>query len=248
MEYESIKRHLGEEWLNEQKQFIEDKKWVKVEPKDKISNKPIFHILEKIDKLIKKFENVEGFSKWAQEAKSTNTIEDFLFELMVFDNLLSKSDSMILKPINPVNGKSPEALIKKGGEEFYIEMKKLRDLPNSIENKVDSLFRKAREKFKGSQGILFIGTFNFFQYPEGNKKILSEFNLLKRLIQLRFERGYGSSTIAFVLVNIVIKTTPNFERTGLEKEYYIINKPSEKGGKPLRFFEGILEVDSFTYL
>ena len=24
MEYENIKRHLGEEWLNEQKQFIED--------------------------------------------------------------------------------------------------------------------------------------------------------------------------------------------------------------------------------
>ena len=127
-------------------------------------------------------------------------------------------------------------------------MKKLRDLPNSISNKADSLFKKAREKFSGSQGILFIGTFDFFEYPEGNKNILSEFNLLKRLIQLRFERGYGSSTIAFILVNFVIKTTPNFEKTGLEKEYYIINKPSEKGGKHLRFFEDILEVDSFTHL
>ena len=248
MEYENIKRHLGEEWLNEQKQFIEDKKWVKVEPKDKISNKPVFYILGKIDELIKRFENIEGFSKWVLEAKNTNTFEDFLFELMVLEDLLLKSDSIVLKPINPVNNKSPEALIKKGEDSFYIEMKKLRDLPNSISNKADSLFKKAREKFSGSQGILFIGTFDFFEYPEGNKNILSEFNLLKRLIQLRFERGYGSSTIAFILVNFVIKTTPNFEKTGLEKEYYIINKPSEKGGKHLRFFEDILEVDSFTYL
>ena len=248
MDYENIKRHLGEEWLNKQKQFIQNKKWVKVEPKDKISNEPAFYILEKIDELIKKFETIDGFSKWLVEAKNTNTFEDFLFELMVLDDLLRKSDLIILKPINPVNNKNPEALIKKGKESFYIEMKKLRDLPSSISNKVDSLFRKAREKFNGSQGVLFVGTFDFFEYPEGNETILSEFNLLKRLIQLRFERGYGSSTLAFILVNFVIKTTPNFEKTGLEKKYYIINKPSEKGGKPLKFFEDILEVDSFTYL
>lgn len=167
---------------------------------------------------------------------------------MVLEDLLLKSDSTILKPINPINNKSPEALIKKGEDRFYIEMKKLRELPNSISNKADSLFKKAREKFIGLQGILFIGTFDFFDYPQGNETILSEFNLLKKLIQFRFKRGYGSSTIAFILVNFVIKTTPNFEKTGLEKQYYIINKPSEKGGKPSRFFEDILEVDSFTYL
>ncbi|MDP3027660.1 MAG: hypothetical protein Q8N63_08190 [Nanoarchaeota archaeon] len=247
MDYENIKKYIGEEWLNKQKEFISAKKWIeKIELKDKIPNSPAFYFLEKIDELIKKFENIEGFSQWALESKTTDNFEDALFELMVLDNLLLRSDSLQLKVVNQVSGKIPEALMRKGEQVFYVEMKKLRDLPNSISNKVDSLFRKARDKFKGSQGILFIGTFNFFEYPGGNKKILSEFNLLKKLIQLRFERGFGSSTIAFILVNFVIKT--NFEKTAIEKEYHIINKPLEKGGMPTKFFEDIFEVDSFRYL
>ncbi len=247
MNYENIKKYLGEEWLNGQKEFISTKKWIeKSELKDKIPNSPAFYLLEKIDELIKKFENIEGFPQWVLEAKTTDNFEDTLFELMVLENLLSKSDSLRLKVTNPCNDSVPEAIIKKGSEIFYIEMKKLRDLPNSISNKVDSLFKKARDKFKGSQGILFVGTFNFFEYPEGNKKILSEFNLLKKLIELRFERGFGSSTIAFVLVNFFIET--NFEKTSIKKEYYVINKPLERGGKPLKFFEDIFEVNSFTYL
>ncbi len=247
MVYENIKKWIGEDWLNKQEEFISTKKWIeRSELKDKISNSPAFYLLEEIDKLIKKFEDIEGFSQWALEAKTTDNFEDALFELMVLDNLLLKSDSLKLKVINQVNGKIPEALIRKEEKVFYVEMKKLKDLPNSIPNKVSKLFEKARNKFKGSQGILFIGTFNFFEYPEGNKKMLSEFNLLKKIIQFRFERGLGSSTIAFVLVNFVIKT--NFEKTGIEKEYYIINKPLKNGGMPTKFFKDIFDVDSFRYL
>lgn len=246
MDYENIRKYLGKEWLNKEEEFINNKKWIGKEPKEKISNEPAFYFLKKIDELLKRFEKVEGFSQWVIEAKTTNTFEDFLFELMTLENLLSKSDSLKLKVINPHNNSVPEAIIKKGEDIFYVEMKKLKDLPKSINNKVGSLFKKARDKFKGSQGILFIGIFNFFKYPEGNKKILPEFNLLKKLIQLRFERGYGSSAIAFVLVNFVVKT--NFEKTSIEKEYYIINKPVGRGGKPLKFFENIFQVDNFTYL
>lgn len=247
MDYENIRRHLGEEWLNKQKECISNKEWIeKNEFKDKIPNEPAFYLLERIDELIKKFENISGFSQWVEEAKTTKTFEDHLFELMVMDNLLRKTDSLKLKVPNPANSSVPEALVEKGGNLFYVEMKKLRDLPNKISNKVDNLFRKARDKFKGSEGILFVGTFNFFEYPDGNKKVLSEFNLLKKLIQLRFERGFGSSIIAIVLVNFVIKT--DLKKTSIEKEYYIINKSQEKKGKPLKFFEDIFDVDDFSYL
>ena len=89
MDYENIKKHFGEEWLNEEKKFIDTKEWIeKSELRKKISNQPAFHILNEIDKLIKKFENIEGFSQWVLEAKTADTFEDLLFELMVLDNLL----------------------------------------------------------------------------------------------------------------------------------------------------------------
>ena len=160
------------------------------------------------------------------------------------ENLLLKMDSFKIKARN--ENSVPEALVKKGEDEFYIEMKKLKTVPHSIYNSVGELFKKSRNKFKSSKGILFVGTFDFFKYPGGKQMASPEFKLFKRLISLRFERGFGSSIIAIILVNFVIKTDLN--KIILGKEYYIINKPQEKGGKSLKFFEDIFEVDSFVYL
>jgi len=249
MDYENIKKHLGEEWLTKQKEMINSKKWIENEKyRDKIPLDPAWYVLEKIEELINKFENVEGFDKWTLEAKTTNAPEDILFELFVLDNLLSKSDSLKLKVLNPESNKESEALITKGNEPFYVEMKKIRDIPNNISNKVDKLFSQASKKFKGSKGILFVGVYNFFKYPEGNPVMTSEFRLLKKLIQQRFNRGVGSSTIAIILVNIFINTSPDFKKTGMNRRYSIIPKPLEKGGLPPKFFEDILEVDGFTYV
>lgn len=246
MNYENIKKHLGEEWLNEQITSIETKKWIsKNESNIKLPTPPAYQFLEKINLLIGRFENVEGFSKWVEEAKTTKTFEDHLFELMVMDNLLRKTDSLKLKIPNPNNGSEPEALAKKGEDSFYIEMKKFRDLPSSSTNAAKRLFNKARDKFEGSQGILFVGAFNFFEYSNGNETILPEFNLLKNAIKYRFERATCSSILAIILVNFYITTTPDFKNSSIQKRYYIINKPLNKCGKPLEFFKEIFDLDSF---
>lgn len=242
-----IKKHLGDEWLKNELEKISEKDWIDgALSKENISNNPAYYVLEKIDKLIKKFESVEGFDQWAIEAKkSGKSFKHFLFELMVLDNLFSKSDEIILKISNPSNGAVPEALIKKGENSFYVEMTFLEGLPKNLLTKVNSLFNKSTKKFKDSQGIHFVGSFNFFEY-EGDVRIpLPQFKLLNKLIALRYERGFGSSIMAVVPTEFVVKTTPDFKKTSLEKFFYLNAKPLKKGGLPDEFFESIFEVDEF---
>ena len=164
---------------------------------------------------------------------------------MALENLLLKSDLIELKPNNFVSGFIPEALVKKNETNFFVEMTKLRSLPLSIKNKVDRLFKKSRDKFKGSQGIHFIGTFGFFNYEEENLKPLPEFNLLKKMVEFRFEKGSNSTILAFILVTIFLAYNPKLNKTFVLKRFDIIRKPEEKGGLPLSFFESIFDVDEF---
>ncbi|MEX0920474.1 MAG: hypothetical protein WDZ69_02730 [Candidatus Pacearchaeota archaeon] len=247
--YENINKHLGEEWLNREIESIESKNWIKKSEKEKVSTKPAHYLLEKIEKLIKKFEDIEGFSQWVLDAKtSRNNFEDILFELMVLDNLLNKVDFIVLKHSNPNGNFVPEAKLSKGNEHFYVEMTKLKSTPKNILNKVDGLFRKARNKFRGSQGIHFIGCFEFFDYVNDKSVPSKNYNLLKFYIQRRFERHSNSSILAFVLVNIMIKTLPDFSKSSIDKTYEIIQKSPEKGGKQPKFFKEIFEVNDFIYL
>ena len=249
-EFKHIEKHLGNEWLEKQKEFINSKKWIKRNIlKENIPTDPAYYFLGKINKLIKKFENVEGFSQWAIEAKNSgNSFKHFLFELMVLENLLLNTDELILKPHNLLSNKDPEALVRKGEISFYVEATFVESLPNSVNNLVIKLFNKSTKKFKGLQGIHFIGSFNFFKY-EGDTRIpLPQFSLLNKLISLRYERGFGSSIIAFVPTEFVIKTLPNFKKTSIEKLFYINAKPPERGGLSNEFFKEIFDVDEFKIL
>ena len=246
MNYPSIKKYLGENWLKKQFEEIDKKDWVKEGiPKDKVSNDIAFSVLEKIDEVIVKFENIKNFSKWIEEAKTSKNFEDCLFELMALENLLLKSDLVELKPDNSVSGFVPEALVKKGEVNFFLEMTKLKSMEGSTQNKVEKLFGKARNKFRGLQGVHFIGVFNFFEFEDDIMKPLPKFNLLKRMINSRFERGSNSSILAFVLVNIYVAYNPKLNRTFVQKRFDIINKPENKGGLPLSFFESIFDVNEF---
>ncbi|MDP3026099.1 MAG: hypothetical protein Q8N63_00175 [Nanoarchaeota archaeon] len=246
MDYPNIKKHLGEDWLKKQFEEIEKKDWVKEGiPKEMVTNDIAFSVLEKIDEVIVKFENTKNFSKWVEEAKTSKNFEDCLFELMALENLLLKSDLIELKPDNIVNGLVPEALVRKDGNEFFIEMTKLKSMDGSTQNKVEKLFRKARNKFRGLQGIHFIGVFNFFEFDNDVMKPLPKFNLLKKMINSRFERGSNSFILAFVLVNIYVAYNPKLNKTFVQKRFDIINKPENKGGLPLSFFESIFDVNEF---
>jgi len=246
MDYLNIKKHLGEDWLKNQLEEIEKKDWVKEGiPKEMVTNNIAFSVLEKIDEVIVKFEDIKNFSKWVEEAKTSKNFEDCLFELMALENLLLKSDLVELKPNNMISGLVPEALVKKDDINFFVEMTKLKSLPTSIQNKVDRLSKKSRDKFRGSQGVHFIGTFDFFKFENDIAKPLPQFGLLKRMINSRFERGSNSSILAFILVNIYVAYNPKLNRTFVQKRFDIINKPENKGGLPLSFFESIFDVNGF---
>ncbi|MBS3075059.1 hypothetical protein J4429_01220 [Candidatus Pacearchaeota archaeon] len=246
MNYPSIKKYLGENWLKKQFEEIDKKDWVKEGiPKDKVSNDIAFSVLEKIDEVIVKFENIKNFSKWIEEAKTSKNFEDCLFELMALENLLLKSDLVELKPDNSVSGFVLEALVKKGEVNFFLEMTKLKSMEGSTQNKVEKLFGKARNKFRGLQGVHFIGVFNFFEFEDDIMKPLPKFNLLKRMINSRFERGSNSSILAFVLVNIYVAYNPKLNKTFVQKRFDIVNKPENRGGLPLSFFESIFDVNEF---
>jgi len=246
MGYPNIQKYLGENWLKKQFEEIDRKDWVKEGiPKDKVTNDIALSVLEKIDEVIVKFENIKNFSKWVEEARTSKNFEDCLFELMALENLLLKSDLVELKPDNLVSGLIPEALVKKDNVNFFVEMTKLKSLPTSIQNKVDRLSKKSRDKFRGSQGVHFIGTFDFFKYEDDIVKPLPHLGLLKRMINSRFERGSNSSILAFVLVNIYVAYNPTLNKTFVQKRFDIINKPENKGGLPLSFFESIFDVNEF---
>ena len=65
------------------------------------------------------------------------------------------------------------------------------------------------------------------------------------MINSRFERGSNSSILAFILVNIYVAYNPKLNRTFVQKRFDIINKPENKGGLPLSFFESIFDVNGF---
>lgn len=246
MDYPNIKKYLGEDWLEKQLEEIDKKDWVREGiTKDKISNEIAFSVLEKVDEILIKFENIPNFSKWIEEAKTSKNFEDCLFELMALENLLLKSDLVELKPSNDISGLVPEALVKKDGKEFFIEMTKLKSMEGSTQNKVEKLFGKARNKFRGLQGIHFIGVFNFFEFDNDIMKPLPKFNLLKKMIDFRFQKGINSSILAFILANIYVSYNPKLNKTFVRKRFDIINKPENKGGLPLSFFESIFDVNEF---
>ncbi|MBI2045513.1 hypothetical protein HYT23_05640 [Candidatus Pacearchaeota archaeon] len=64
MDYSNIKKYLGEDWLKRQLEEINKKDWVKEGiPKNQIPNEIAFSVLEKIDEVIIKFENIKNFPK-----------------------------------------------------------------------------------------------------------------------------------------------------------------------------------------
>ena len=245
MDYMYIKKHLGEEWLTKQLEIFESKLWVNIpELRNKVSNEPTNFLLKKIDELIQKLENVKGFDKWVNEAKTSKTFEDCLFEIMIFENLLSKADLMEIKPNNPHNNKVPEALVVKRKNKFYIEAKKLRKIPNSSENKINLLLSNTRDKFKLSNGILFIGCFDFFGYDNDEVKIKKEIEELKKEVERKLNNSRENSRIlAVALTNIYIQT--DMKKSSLQKRFYLIPRPENLGGFNEKSLREIFDVDGF---
>ena len=117
MNFQSIKKYLGDAWLQKELESINKKEWVNDNIlKEKISNEPAFFMLSKVNDLIKKFENIGGFSQWVRDAKnSKENFKNILFELLVLENLSEKSDEFKLRTENQDSGAFLEASLKKQG-------------------------------------------------------------------------------------------------------------------------------------
>ncbi len=249
MELPTIKKYLGEGWVNNLLNFTKSMQWITEEEKKTPENLKIGYLfLEKIDEIIKKFENIQGFDIWVKETKNSSykDFQHFLFELMSLENLLNKSDNFKLKPDNLITAKNPEALLTKGDISFYIENTFLDDIPSNISSKVSHLFRKSREKFVGLEGIHFIGAYSFFNYSFGKETYSSELKYLAKVIQEKFKRGNYPHILAFVLVNIYAHHNPVSFKTSFPKNFIIFPNPSKT--IPKDFFQNLFEVNEFKFI
>ena len=244
-EYQYIKKYFGENWLEEQKSFIESGKWIEGERnRTRETMKIAFFVLEQIDILLKKFESIEGFSQWVRDAKnSKENFKDLLFELLVLENLSEKSDEFKLRTENQDSGAFLEASLKKQGLFSYIECTNLDAIPINIQNKVKDLFNKSTKKFRGKQGIHFIGVFNFFGYSQGVEIPSPELKYLIECIKQKFKRGEGSRVLAFVITNIFVAYNPQLNQSFVQKRFLIIPNPSKFDKKLDSFFDSIFDVD-----
>ena len=246
MKFERIKKYLGEEWLDEQVKEIEGLKWVK-DKKGMRTTELIqtgYFILKKIEEFIEKFESLNGFDVWVSETKNSKTnFKDHFFELMSLEIFLDKADFFNLMEKN--ESYMPEAFVKKGDKDFFLECTNLDGIPNSIENKVSKLFTKSRNKFGESEGIHLLGTFDFFNAD--TQKPTHDFNFLKYHIERRFHRKKGHSTIGFFLTNFFITFHPKLKKNFLAREYWLILNPNLPKWNSEEF-KDLIKVDGFKIL
>ncbi len=227
MDYPYIKKYLGKEWLENQLDLVNSGEWID----EGIPKKKVIwmghYTIKIIDQLIGKHKDVEGFQKWAKESKTSKVFGDCLFELICFDELL-KSNKLIIKSKN-IN-KIPDAFLK--DEKIYVEMTNLKDIPLSIELKVNDLCEKSQERFENSLGIHFIGVNNFFEYNEKLDKLIpkKELSILandlrKKLVKL------NKNVLGFILVHNYLASHPRINKFVLYREI------------PFVIFNGVVDWD-----
>lgn len=242
MEYAKIRHWLGETWLKNQIKMIEERTWIKLDVvRNDILTEPAYFMLNKINDIIGKLEHLEGFSRWADDIREDEkNFADFIFELLVFENLSKEDNELIIKPEN--NGKYPDALLKTKNDSFYIEVKNIHGVPSSQISKANRLLTKTRNQFGPlKKGFLFIGCFGFFIHQKDSIKIKSELEEFKKEIERKLNNARENRRIrAVVLTNFYIET--NFQDSSLQKYFYLVPRPEFDE----KHFREIFNVDEFV--
>ena len=95
MKFQNIRKYFGQEWFDKQTKIIQNKaQFYKEGIEEKFVISAIEFIFGEMDKLISKFEKLDGFDEWIKEAKTTKNLETCLFELMSMEIFIEKSDSI----------------------------------------------------------------------------------------------------------------------------------------------------------
>jgi len=209
MDYPYIKKHLGEERLRKEIEFIEKGEWLN--PQREKEGWMGYFALKIIDELIGKNESVTNFKKWSKEAKNSKNLKDCLFELICV-NELSKKNKLTIKQKN--GNKVPDGFID--NEKIYFEMTNLEDIPQSIELKVNNLCEKSQERFGSSLGIHLVGINGFFEYNEKEDRLVPKKELQQFVKDLREKiQKLDKNVLCFLLVHNYVAYHPNIEQIRL---------------------------------
>lgn len=204
--YLNIKKHLGEERLKKELEF-KDVEWAEGrQRKDYIWM--AYYTLKMIDTLIGKNESIPNFSKWVKEAKDSKDLKDCLFELICIDEL-SRNNKIIIKQKN--GDKVPDAFIE--DEKIYVEMTNLKDIPQSIELKVNDLCEKSQERFGNSLGIHLVGINGFFEYSAKEDKLIpkKELRVLVKDLTEKVQK-LDKNILCFLLIHNYLAHHPHINQ------------------------------------
>lgn len=205
-EYPNIKKYLGEQRLKKELEFKEVE-WAKGRQKEDYIWMA-YYTLKMIDTLIGKNESIPNFSKWTKETKDSKDIRDCLFELICIDEL-SRKNKIIIKQKN--GDKVPDAFIE--DEKIYVEMTNLKDIPQSIELKVNDLLSKSQERFGTSKGIHLIGINGFFEYSEKEDKLIPKKELQDLVKDLTEKvQKLDKNILCFLLVHTHLAHHPHINQ------------------------------------
>jgi hypothetical protein len=246
--YEKILEHLGEKWLKGQIRSIELGTWIpdtipkanRAAHKNKFKKYGYF-VLAEIERLLLKFESVEGFPIWVSEARSNKNFGDNIFELLCLDDMLN--NSKVALKVNKEK-KIPEAFIESQGKAFYVEMRQLSKIPGNYVTTSSELIKKARRQFMGGDGILFVGISIYDQeYIPGKPKLTKPLKLLIDEIQSRRRLGDGKNKN--ILAVIFVYSAWNVDSGGnvrVPKDYLIVRNPYRVGDMRVEFISKLLGV------
>lgn len=239
--YENIKEYLGENWLSKERKKLMVELNTSAEIKEKISDQTFL----RIDNLIEKVKYLDGFSTWVKEVKTANDVKDFIFELLCFENFMSKSIEFRLKARTPT-GKNNEGLAKIEQKEVYIEMLNIHAMDTTPRKKVHAFFKKAKSKFTDKDGVLFVGCTKIQLISDTSPDIRLSPQTVSIIdeIKKQLEHGENKKIGGVVLVIMAWFVNPeNDYKLSLIKNFLVLPKPKNKGGMPIDFFFNLINAD-----
>lgn len=246
--YKNIKKYLGEEWLIDQLSEIEIGSWIREDiPISrrldylKVYKSYVHTAFLEIENLIGRLKHLQGFSQWAKEARTDPAFPNYLFELTCIESLNRRASEITLKVKN--QERVPEGFVKSQGEEFFIEMHNIARMSGNPIFKARRLFKKARTKFRGTRGILFIGSNAFnFMFDSRQKPIVPDnFQQLGSEFERQYNDGRNKNILAIIFVYSQWRVDA-YGHSATDKWYFIIRNPRIRTPKYLVFLSRLLDV------
>lgn len=211
--YPFICKHLGKERLKKEIKFIEAGEWAEQGGISSIASG--YLALKVLDLMIQKNEALEGFEKWAKDARHSKDIKDCFFELVCVNHFAEKGKVVMQKKKGV---KVLDALICDEG--IYLEMTNLESMPEDIWPKVNDLGDKSQEKFGESLGLHLVGVNGFYEYSQKEEKLVpkKELQILVNDLEVKL-RELDKNILGFFLWHSYFDWIPGKHQFAIKWEF-----------------------------